>query len=211
MKKAILFDLDGTLWDSADGVAAAWNMALEGMGLPPRATRDSVHAVMGKTMDVIARIMFAEETEEEAQRKMAVCMKTENEYLRIHGGMLFEGLEETLKALREDGWFLAVVSNCQVGYIEAFLERHRLGACFDDRECFGRTGHGKADNIRLVLERNGLERALYLGDTRGDYDAAAEAGIPFIHAAYGFGEVPEGTPRITDIRELPEKAAAFFA
>ena len=211
MKKGILFDLDGTLWDSAEGVAASWNLALAGMGMPPRATAEGVHAVMGKTMDVIARLFFPEMPDEEAQRRMAVCMKTENEYLRIHGGKLFEGLEETLGALRRNGWFLAVVSNCQEGYIEAFLERHGLGDYFDDRECFGHTGRGKGSNIRLVLERNGLERALYLGDTRGDYDAAAEAGIPFLHAAYGFGEVPEGTPRIGDIRELPARAETFFA
>ena len=55
-----------------------------------------------------------------------------------------------------------------------------------------------------MLERNGIDRAVYVGDTQGDYDAAMEAGIPFIHAAYGFGHVPAGTPAIRDIRELPE-------
>ena len=64
--------------------------------------------------------------------------------------------------------------------------------------------------FRLVRERNRLDQAFYLGDTQGDYDAAGEAEMPFLHAAYGFGRVPEGTPAIGDIRKLPEWAEKFF-
>jgi phosphoglycolate phosphatase len=64
---------------------------------------------------------------------------------------------------------------------------------------------GKSYNIKLLVERNHLEKAVYVGDIMGDYNATMEAGLPFIHAAYGFGTVPEGTPRITDIRQLPER------
>ena len=211
MKKGILFDLDGTLWDSAEGVAQAWNEVLEKMGRPERTTVEGVHSVMGKTMDVIAVQMFPGETRENAIRILADCLDNENAYLREHGGVLYEGLEETLGRLRKAGYFLAVVSNCQSGYIEAFLAYHGLEKYFDDTECYGDTGQGKGYNIRLVVERNRLENAFYLGDTQGDYDAAVEAGIPFLHAAYGFGTVPEGTPVLRDFRDLPEKAGLFFS
>ena len=210
MKKGILFDLDGTLWDSAEGVADSWNHALEGLGRPERLTAEAVHGVMGMTMDAIARKIFPKEREEEGWRLMEVCLEEENAWLRERGGTLYEGLEETLGTLKDRGYFLAIVSNCQEGYIEAFLDYHRLGKYFMDTENFGRTRRGKADNIRLVVERNRLEKTLYLGDTRGDYDAAGAAGVAFIHAAYGFGTVPEGTPAIRDIRELPAAAEAFF-
>ncbi len=211
MKKGILFDLDGTLWDSAIGVADSWNHALEGMGRPERITAEGVHGLMGRTMDAIARAIFPDEEEEKGWRMMEVCLEEENAWLRERGGILYEGLEETLQTLKERGYFLAIVSNCQEGYIEAFLEYHGLARYFDDTENFGHTRHGKAYNIRLVTERNGLDRAFYLGDTRGDYDAAEEAGISFVHAAYGFGTVPEGTPAIQDIRELPGQAEIMFA
>ena len=68
MKKGILFDLDGTLWDSAEGVAASWNEVLEEKGRPERCTVESIHSVMGKTMDAIGRILFPRDTEEEAGR-----------------------------------------------------------------------------------------------------------------------------------------------
>jgi phosphoglycolate phosphatase len=77
----------------------------------------------------------------------------------------------------------------------------------DDTENYGRTLHGKGDNIKLVVERNHLDKAVYVGDIMGDYNSTMEAGLPFIHAAYGFGTVPAGTPAIEDIRQLPEKAA----
>ena len=202
MKKGILFDLDGTLWDSAEGVAASWNLALERMNRPERMTEEYVHSVMGKTMDVIAQMTFPNEQPEEAERIMDVCLNTENEYLREHGGRLYDGLEDTLKALKGKGFFLAIVSNCQEGYIEAFLEYHGLGKYFDDTENFGHTRRGKGENIRLVAERNHLDAAVYVGDTMGDWEAAMEAGVSFLHASYGFGTVPEGTRAIRDIRDL---------
>lgn len=203
MKTGILFDLDGTLWDSAGGVARAWNRVLERRGRPERLTTDRVHALMGRTGAEIARILFPGEAPEKAEEILHACMEEENAWLAEHGGTLYPGLEETLQALREQGFFLAIVSNCQAGYIEAFLKAHRLADRFDDQENYGRTGLGKAENIRLVVERNALDRAYYLGDTIFDYEAAGAAGVPFIHAAYGFGTVPEGTPAIRDIRDLP--------
>lgn len=202
MKKAIMFDLDGTLWDSAEGVAIAWNRALEKQGRPERIDEKYVHSVMGMTMDAIAMNMLPGETPEEAVRILELCLQMENEYLLEHGGILYDGLAETLGILKDRGYFLSIVSNCQEGYIEAFLEHHGLGQYFDDTENFGRTKHGKGYNIRLVAERNGLDQVTYLGDTQGDYDAAMEAGVLFLHAAYGFGRVPEGTPAIRDFREL---------
>ena len=204
MKRGILFDLDGTLWDSREAVAISWNIALERMGREERCTAEWIGSQMGKTMDDFALALFPSETLEAAKAMLAECMQEENEYVRTHGGILMEGLEDTLKALKEKGFFLAIVSNCQEGYIEAFLEYHQLGPYFDDTENFGRTGRSKGANIRLVVERNHLDEAVYLGDTQGDYDAAKEAGVPFLHAAYGFGTVPEGTPAISDLRHLPE-------
>lgn len=208
MKKGILFDLDGTLWDAGEGVVISWNRVMERMGREERFTIEQLHSMMGKTMAEIAHIAFAQETPEEAERILAFCTDEENAYLAEHGGTLYEGVPATLKALREKGYFLGIVSNCQEGYIEAFLKAHHLESMFEDTENYGRTGQGKAHNIRLVVERNGLD-ALYVGDTMGDYDAAMGAGLPFIHAAYGYGTVPEGTPKVFKFTELPEAVDLF--
>ena len=80
-----------------------------------------------------------------------------------------------------------IVSNCQSGYIELFLKKTGLAPYVTDTECFGDTGMKKAENIRLVVARNGLQQPVYVGDTKGDEEAAHAAGVPFVHAAYGFG------------------------
>ena len=113
-------------------------------------------------------------------------------------------LKDVLDTLKSD-YFLAIVSNCQVGYIEAFLEYHKLAQYFDDTENYGNTMLSKGENIRLVVDRKHLEQAVYVGDIMGDDNSTMEAGLPFIHAAYGFGTVPEGTPFITGLKELPSR------
>ena len=99
---------------------------------------------------------------------------------------------------------LFIVSNCQAGYIEAFLKVTDLGKYVTDFENPGRTGKPKADNIRLVIERNNLDKAFYVGDTQGDYDATMAAGIPFIFAAYGFGNIDGDEEEIQGLNELPD-------
>ena len=83
------------------------------------------------------------------------------------------------------------------------MEYHKLERYFSDHEDFGTTQLPKADNIRLVVERNQLDIAYYVGDILGDYQASEKAGVPFIHAAYGYGEVPEALYRIDAFEELP--------
>ncbi len=205
MKKGILFDLDGTLWDSREGVAASWNEELELLGVDYRVDKERFNSLMGKTMDEIAYAVFdKEDSKERAIELMTACTDHENEYLAKHGGILYPDLVETLKILKEE-YVLAVVSNCQVGYIEAFLEYHGLGDLFDDTENYGNTGYDKDVNIKLVVERNELDKAVYVGDIMGDYNSTMKAGYPFIHAAYGFGEVPDGTPFVNSFKELPMK------
>ncbi len=209
-KKGILFDLDGTMWDSAESVAKSYNIALERMGYDMTLTADDVKSVMGKTMYEIAHIFFDGLSKEKATEIMDYCTEVEGEYITEYGGTIYDGLEDTLKKLKADGWFIACVSNCQSGYIEAFLRYSELGEYFDDIECWGNTLKLKAYNIGLVAKRNGLSDVVYVGDTMGDYNSAMEAGAEFIHASYGFGEVPEGTASIASLDELPELAGKLI-
>ena len=205
MKTGIIFDLDGTLWDSSASVSESWNEALQSIGVDKYTmTVDKIRGYMGQTMEAIAYDFFNEETHEEAIRLLNICAEHENDYILEHGGVLYDGLEETLAKLKNEGYFLSVVSNCQEGYIEAFLSYHRLGAYFDDTENYGRTGKEKDENIRLVVERNHLDKAYYVGDTLGDYNSTMKAGLDFIHASYGFGKVPDAIAVLDSIKQLPE-------
>lgn len=187
--KALIFDMDGTLWDSAYNVAESWNEVLVSQpDINVTITEQDIKDVMGMTMDTIAEKLFPGVSPERQMELVNLCGKYENEYLKIHGGVLYPGLEDTLKALSE-GYELYIVSNCQKGYIESFLEYYSFQKYFKDKLCWGDTELKKGETIKMLMEKNNISSAYYVGDTQGDCDSARFAGIGFIHAAYGFGQV----------------------
>ena len=200
----VIFDLDGTLWDSSANVAASWNVVLEReYGSRKVLTAEDISSNMGKTMIQIADIHFDWLPEEERYELSHKCEVYENEYITEHGGELYEGVRETLAALRERGTAMSVVSNCQLDYVKAFMDSMDMWDYFCDYEEWGRTFRSKAENIRLVMERNGTDRAVYVGDIQRDSDAAHEAGIPCIWAKYGFGEISDAIAGLDSFSELP--------
>ena len=199
---SILFDLDGTLWDSVDEIIYTWNRVIEENGsFRPPITRKEQESVMGLQMDEIARRLFPGYPFEQQMDYMNRCVSMENDYLRKHGAKLYPGLEDTLGAL-QSRYQLCIVSNCQKGYIEAFLEAHNLGRYFCDHLCYGDTGLSKGENNREIIRRNGFASAVYVGDTQGDRQSAVDAGIPFVYAAYGFGNVAEYDAKIQRFVQL---------
>lgn len=204
MRKGILFDLDGTLWDSSHEVVEAWNAAIRAEGRPEQITLDDMHSYMGRTMEAIAAMMFPNDPTAEQIRLLQVCTAAEHGYLMHHAPALYSGEREIIAELARE-YTLGIVSNCQDGYIQIYLHHCGFAELFTDIECAGRTGKSKGENIRLVMERQGLDSCIYVGDTQGDADAARLAGIPFFHAAYGFGTVDRADAVLNDLRELPEK------
>lgn len=201
MYQGIIFDLDGTLWDSTRQILPAWNAVLRRCGKDRRLTCKDMEGFMGKTAAQIAALMLPEEPLEESISIVKECCQEELSYLEEHGGTLYAGLRPTLSHLSASHR-LFIVSNCQEGYIEAFLKAHDLGHYFKDFQCEGHTGRSKGENIKAVMARNHLVSAVYVGDTQGDLDASDAAGVPFIHAAYGFGQVCRCVPEIHCLEEL---------
>lgn len=204
MKKGIIFDMDGTLWDSAPQVADSWNLVFQKNGVTREPlTKEDMYRVMGKTMDVLAAMLLPDLEETKRNELLNLCVEEENDYLRKHGGTLYPNLRQTMEALKEE-YDLYIVSNCQSGYIESFLDYYQFHDLFEDIECYGNNDKPKADNIALVVERNALDAAVYVGDIQGDYDSSLKAGISFIHAAYGFGTINACVPAIHSLKELPQ-------
>lgn len=204
MRKGIIFDLDGTMWDSTKQIVPAYNRVFskyEDARL--KMTEETLKKCMGKTLEEIGGMLFPHMDVDRREKMLAECCQEELVELKRLGGTLYPGLKETLEKLKKN-YGLFIVSNCEYGYIETFLEYHKLKDMFDDFEYVGRTGKPKADNIKEIMRRNRLDRAAYVGDTQKDLDSADQAGVPFIYAAYGFGKVDRKTPSISSFEELPE-------
>lgn len=207
MKKGIIFDVDGTLWDSCAVVADSWNEYLRKYekDIDVCLTKGDLKRVMGMTMSDIGDTLFWMLPEERRRRVTENCCVYEVEYLKTRGGILYPDLREVFERLSKK-YHLYIVSNCQVGYIEDFILHSGVGELIEDFESFGNTGMTKDKNIRLLADRNALERAVYVGDTQGDYESTCKAGLAFVYAAYGFGNVEGEVPHINGLIELPEAA-----
>ena len=194
----ILFDLDGTLWDACETMLEAWNRTLAEKypELRRTLTLAELQSGMGKTREENAGRMFPELPHDRALEVVETACADEIPVLRERGGILYPGVTDLLAGLK-DRYRVGIVSNCQCGYIEAFLAAHRLEYAVDGFLCEGMTHRPKGENIRTLAAQLGVEKALYIGDTVSDEAAARAAGIPFIHAAYGFGDAdaPEGVIR----------------
>ncbi|WP_261134809.1 HAD family hydrolase [Bacillus sp. Marseille-Q3570] len=188
---SIIFDLDGTIWDPIDTVLNAWNSCIRKHSqIKKELTRTDFEGTMGLQMHDISKKLFPYLSEDARLKVITECCLTEQGYLKVQGGNLYPNVEEVLKIL-SNKYKLYIVSNCQDGYIESFYEFHKLDKYFFDYENPGRTGLPKGANICLIIERNNLSNPIYVGDTEGDLKAARYAGIPFVYAKYGFGQVSE--------------------
>jgi len=189
---SIIFDLDGTLWDSTGNVALAWEKARQQVDYVQDAvTVESVRAVTGMAYDAIFEMLLPDMDAEKRDYFKAVCAKSEIDTLNELGGDLYPGLDDTIKYLASK-YKLYIVSNCQNGYIETFLSHCPVAGYFLDHQCYGTKGQPKAENIKDIVNDHQLQAPVYIGDTNGDRDSAAKAGVPFIYANYGFGKVDDG-------------------
>lgn len=187
---SIIFDVDGTLWDSTEICANAWTRIIQQeTDLSMIIDAPTLKGLFGRLLPDIAAVLFPEYSKEEQLRLIDLCCQEEHRALLETCAPLYPELESTLKELQKK-YRLFIVSNCQAGYIEVFLKASGLSAYFESHLCPGDTGRAKADNIQQIIQTYHLSSPVYVGDTLGDFHATKTAGIPFVYASYGFGEVP---------------------
>ncbi|MDI9472911.1 MAG: HAD family hydrolase [Tissierellia bacterium] len=185
---AILFDLDGTLWDSTKGIYdALMSLEDEFPERTPPITKEKLDSCMGLPMDEISKRLFPTASEEEREEIMNRFTQRELSHLLRVGGKLYPCIESVLNDLSRD-FPLFIVSNCQQGYIETFLEHHQFSKYFTDFLSWGDTKRPKGENLQLMAEKHQLHFPVYVGDTKSDETAARQAGMKFIYLSYGFGE-----------------------
>ena len=208
--KSLIFDIDGTLWDSRALVAEGYNIQLRDEGYDHLCvTAEDLKPLFGKVMTEIADAMLGEIPTPARYELMERCMETENRYLAENECRIgYPGVKETLEELAKN-YRLFIVSNAQCGYPELCMEKLGIAHLFEGHLCFGDTGTEKGQTILELMRRHNITDAVYIGDTQGDYEATVVADIPFIWAAYGFGSPAGAAGRITDIRQLPETVKAL--
>lgn len=190
MKKAILFDLDGTLTDSGEGIINCAIYALERLGLPIP-SREELRVVVGPPL-------------QESFIKFGVPADRTAEAIRIYRSRYipigkfenepYPGIRELLEKLIADGHTLYVATSKPENTSVEILDHFDLSKYFT-RICGASTDFSrntKAEVIAYLLELNGnTENAIMVGDTAFDVIGAKAHGIPTIGVSWGYGEVAD--------------------
>ena len=186
---SLIFDIDGTLWDSRAIVAEGYNLELKDEGLERyTVTAEGLKSLFGKTMTEIADALFPDQPESIRYPLMERCMAREDRYLAQNSCHIgYPKIRQTLEALHKTHR-LFIVSNSQKGYPELCMEKLGIAHLFSGHLCFGDTQAPKGVTIQKLMEDYHISSACYIGDTQGDMEATYQAGLPFVWASYGFGQ-----------------------
>ena len=190
VKKTVLFDLDGTLTDSGEGILNCAQMTLERFGLPVP-SREEMRVFVGPPLgDSFMKFGVPRERVQEAidifLSRYVPIGKYENHP--------YPGIRELLEALQNQGHRLFVATSKPEVTAMEVLEHFDLARYFE-RICGASMDESrttKSEVIAFLLEQNqGVQNAVMVGDTAFDVLGAAAHGIPTIGVAWGYGEVED--------------------
>ncbi|MCX6758596.1 MAG: HAD hydrolase-like protein [Candidatus Nealsonbacteria bacterium] len=184
-RDAIIFDIDGTLWNVSEAVAKGWGKSLKPFGINTEVSAKDIESVMGHPTEICIDLLLPGAREKNPGLKNAL-ENCEIEAIKSHGAAFYEGMAEGIRELAVSHKIF-LVSNCQTSYLRLFLEASGLEPVFSGFDCFGMSGSPKDRMLAKMKKDYSLKYPVYVGDTAGDEKAAGLAGIDFIHAAYGFG------------------------
>ena len=209
----IVFDLDGTLADTAPDLAAALNHALAALGREPVAV-ESVRHLIGHGARAMLRKGLAatgESTEELVEQGYSILLEHYAPNICV-GTRAYPGLEAALDALAKRGAKLAVCTNKAERLTRLLLDALGLTGRFDAIVGGDTLPVRKPDpaTLREAIARAGGGRAIMVGDSITDADTAKAAGIPFVAVSFGYSDRPvEALGAAAVIDEYSELVGVF--
>lgn len=196
MRPTLVFDLDGTLVETAPDLSISLNRVLESEGLPPTSEAE-VRAMVGRGGRVlITRALAAHGLSVTPERldKLFARFLTFYEEGIDRTSYPYPGVEAALDRFAEAGWTLAVCTNKPEKLSVLLLERlglaDRFGAIVG-QETFGVSKPDPQHLIRTIEAVNGnVASAIMVGDSINDVAAARAAGVPVIAVSFGYSDRP---------------------
>ena len=189
MYNTFIFDLDGTLLNTLDDLAASVNYALRTHGMPER-TLDEVRSFVGNGVRLLMERAIPEGS---ANPRFEETFATFRAYYMEHSldkTRPYEGIPEMIHALKQRGCRLAVVSNKFYAATQELI-RHffpEITVAIGEHESEGIRKKPAPDTVFEALRQLGVgkEKAVYVGDSDVDLQTAHNSGLPCISVLWGF-------------------------
>lgn len=183
---AIIFDIDGTLWNACPAIAKAWNIGLKKLNIDKNITSKQVESVTGNPNEMCIDLLMPG-LKKEYPLLLATLENSEMEIIKSEGGKFYDGVIEGIKELASS-YKIFLVSNCQDWYLNLFLDFSGLRPVLAGFDCNGISELSKGDMLTKIKSNYSLNNPVYIGDTAGDENAANLAHMEFIYVSYGFGK-----------------------
>jgi phosphoglycolate phosphatase len=211
MFKLVIFDLDGTLFDSAGAIMESLNATFAGIGLGPYEWDRDVSPFFGRPFALWAEHFLGEGGKYSRENARKVTRKMFDNYAVIgpKRAKLNPGAIETLEGLKRKGVKLAVATNMVRKDMEIFLSRFAIGGFFDTACSVSDVAKGKPDPEELdcilgKIKKINVKKSeiLMVGDSATDQEFARNSGIPvaLLNASWNKGLEPDY--RIRNLREV---------
>ncbi len=194
MYRAILFDLDGTLTASAEGITKSVQYALHRLGIEEPDLQELESFVGPPLLD---QFMEAYGMDLDTARQAVVYYRERYSAEGMYENRLYEGIRELLQDLKKRGYILAVASSKGISYVEDILKYFEIDSLFTVIEGSQMDGSRltKADVICEALRKLKMEdrrdEVVMVGDRKFDISGAREADIDCVAVSYGYGDIQE--------------------
>jgi haloacid dehalogenase superfamily, subfamily IA, variant 1 with third motif having Dx(3-4)D or Dx(3-4)E len=208
-KKAIFFDLDGTLWNAINEIKDCWNITMQSINKPYRFDYETIKSTMGLTPEETAKLLFKDLPLDEGLKLFKLCFQEQLKYLSKKPGELYPNEIAVLESLSHK-YPLYILSNSDKGYIDNYVNGYKLRYLFKGYLCAGDTGLDKGQNIVYLKNKENIDDVIYVGDTKKDLIESNKANVKFIHAQYGFGIIENDKHFIKSLNELPKIISILF-
>ena len=186
----IIFDMDGTITPSLPAVYEAIKRAFTRLGWPVTFGAGEIGRFFGQSAAGAGSGLFEfitpagsrlshEEVREKVNEEYAACFR--------ELAQPFPGVRETLAALRDRGYRVALYTNASVRYLNMVMSASDIRDCFDDIECIQENHLTKPELVRKFKEKFGCPVAAVVGDRIHDIEAARETGSLAIGVLFGYG------------------------
>ena len=200
---ALIFDMDGTLWDAVDTYAESWNDYFRAKDVNKTYTKSDLNSYMGLEQHHYLEATLPEYPVEERNTIYNDVINLQYKRIEAYGGILYDGVVDGLARLSEK-YKLFIVSNCPEHTITYFMKWAKIGEYITDTMAHGVNFKPKHENIKYLIKKHDLKRPLYIGDTESDAKQSSQVPLPFVFVEYGFGRANDFSKKFGSFNELTD-------